>query len=132
MNRPLTPLKSVRAYCLWCSLGSSPEVRRCARERCALWPYRHGHNPKKARTGLTATYTVDTKMTARRAIHLYCRDCNADHLKDCHSPDCVLYDVRYSARLGAKTPSGVPSSDAGPPKRLHVPKQPVCDVTEEE
>jgi len=110
----LTPLKSIRAYCLWCCCGSSPEVRICPSEKCALWPYRHGHNPKRARTGLTATYIVDEKMTARRAIFAKCLDCQQKTRGDCKVPDCQLHHVRYaknapSCSRNASTPK---SSDA--------------------
>lgn len=92
--RPLTPLKSVRAYCLWCC-RTSPEVKLCPSDTCALWPYRLGHNPKTAQTGLTATYEVDEAMTARKAIFARCLDCYQKKTGDCKAPDCQLHHIRY-------------------------------------
>jgi hypothetical protein len=115
-----TPLKAVRAYCLWCCLGSSPEVRICPSEKCALWAYRHGHNPKRAKTGLTATYTVDDKSTARRAIFARCKDCLQKSSGECGCPECPLHEVRYrdKARLASGTRTGRPISGAAARSRL--------------
>ena len=113
----LTPLKAVRAYCLWCCLDSSPEVRICPSEECALWPYRHGHNPKMAQTGLTATYTVDEKMTARKAALARCRDC-FQMKGDCHCPDCALHQLREDNRRRTVRASTRPISGAAAQSRL--------------
>jgi len=42
-----TPLKALRAYCLWCCLGSRQEARLCPATDCPLWPWRRG----QSRTG---------------------------------------------------------------------------------
>ena len=42
-----TPLKVLRAYCLWCCLGSRQEARLCPATDCPLWPWRRG----QSRTG---------------------------------------------------------------------------------
>ena len=42
-----TPLKALRAYCLWCCQGSRHEVRLCPVTDCPLWPWRRG----QSRTG---------------------------------------------------------------------------------
>lgn len=89
-----TPLRAVRVYCLWCCSDSYNEVRECPSQSCALWPYRHGHNPKLAKTGPTATYTVGPKMTARRALMLKCADCYSMRHTDCGAPDCPLHGMR--------------------------------------
>jgi len=102
-TKPRTPLKSIRAYCLWCCCGSSPEVRICHIEKCALWSYRHGRNPKMARTGLTATYEVDEGMTARKAIHLKCLDCYQKSRGDCRAPECELHHIRYAKHAPRKS-----------------------------
>lgn len=43
----LTPIKSIRKYCLECSGGQYGEVRYCPLEKCPLYPYRLGHRPKQ-------------------------------------------------------------------------------------
>ena len=45
LGHPETPIRAIRAYCVWCSCGSLPEVRRCPAIHCPLWPYRMGQNP---------------------------------------------------------------------------------------
>jgi len=42
-----TPLKAIRKKCLDCSYGQVKEIRACPVKRCALYPYRMGHRPKK-------------------------------------------------------------------------------------
>ncbi len=39
-----TPLKSLRAFCLWCCCDSSHEVGLCPCTTCALWPWRRGRS----------------------------------------------------------------------------------------
>nr|DAZ63935.1 MAG TPA: hypothetical protein [Caudoviricetes sp.] len=52
-EKKLTPIKAIRAKCLDCCCGNSNEVKLCTVERCALWPYREGHNPYIAKRELT-------------------------------------------------------------------------------
>ena len=42
----LTPVKSIRRYCLTCCMENSAEVNRCPAKDCPLHPYRMGHRPK--------------------------------------------------------------------------------------
>jgi hypothetical protein len=46
-NKNLTPLKSIRAYCLECSNQQPKEVRECPIKNCPLYEYRYGTNPKR-------------------------------------------------------------------------------------
>ena len=51
-----TPLRALRAYCLWCCNDSPKEVRLCASVDCPLWPWRMGratgeNRPAGAETG---------------------------------------------------------------------------------
>ena len=39
------PVKTIRAKCLDCCIGSNNEVKLCPVENCALYPYRFGKNP---------------------------------------------------------------------------------------
>lgn len=47
----LSPLKAIREKCAECSAGDKAERRRCEFTECSLWPYRMGHNPKRAGMG---------------------------------------------------------------------------------
>ena len=48
------PILSVfRAHCTNCSGGSATEARKCTVTGCALWPYRTGSNPFRARKVLS-------------------------------------------------------------------------------
>ena len=47
-----SPLKAIRAYCLWCMNGNAKLVRECDQEAtCVLWPYRFGKRPKPPEEG---------------------------------------------------------------------------------
>lgn len=43
----LTPVKAIRAKCIECCAGQIYEVKHCTVTKCALYPYRMGHRPKK-------------------------------------------------------------------------------------
>lgn len=47
----MTPLKSIRAYCLECCRGALSEVKLCPSLKCPLWPFRSDHNPARAGIG---------------------------------------------------------------------------------
>ena len=42
------PVKAIRAKCLDCNY-TSQEVDLCPCKDCALWPFRHGKNPYRAK-----------------------------------------------------------------------------------
>jgi len=60
-NRPLTPLRAIRKYCLSCAEGPA-DVRLCAFKDCALYIYRKGNNP--ARKGIGPGRVIRNKSTA--------------------------------------------------------------------
>ena len=37
-----TPMRALRAYCLWSCCESAAEVRLCPATACPLWPWRRG------------------------------------------------------------------------------------------
>lgn len=41
----MTPIKSIRLFCLECCGGSSNEVKLCPSTTCPLHPFRLGKNP---------------------------------------------------------------------------------------
>ena len=41
----MTPIKSIRLFCLECCGGSSKEVKLCPSTTCPLHPFRLGKNP---------------------------------------------------------------------------------------
>ena len=47
-NRPLTPMKAMRAKCLDCCCDSPKGVRLCTCYDCPLWRYRMGRRPRAA------------------------------------------------------------------------------------
>ena len=44
-----SPIKAIRAKCLWCCGDSSHEVKLCPIESCLLWVFRLGKNPYHTR-----------------------------------------------------------------------------------
>lgn len=68
MEKRVSPLKAIRAKCLDCCCGSSNEVKLCSIERCALWPYRTGHDPFRARR----EYTDEEREKMRERLMQNC------------------------------------------------------------
>lgn len=50
-DKPLTPVRAMRAKCLDCAGGMRSEVEACLIHSCYLYPYRMGKNP--ARKGIS-------------------------------------------------------------------------------
>ena len=53
MSSETNPVKAIRAKCLDCSGGSKQEVMRCELKDCAIYPFRLGRNPFRAKRELT-------------------------------------------------------------------------------
>ena len=47
----LTPIKSIRAFCLECSTFNNAEVRNCGVKDCPIYSFRMGRNPNRAGIG---------------------------------------------------------------------------------
>lgn len=71
-----SPLASIRAFCVWCCGGSSPEVVACPSTKCAFHPYRMGSIPPGASRSLV------------RIIKARCADCKPEGAAECdaHQP----------------------------------------------
>lgn len=67
MATKLTPLKAIRAYCLWCCCDSFKEIRLCPSVACPVYPLRFG----KRELGTSALKSIRAK----------CLDCVAGEVK---------------------------------------------------
>lgn len=47
------PVKAIRAKCLDCCCNQINEVKECPVQNCAIWPFRLGKNPYRAKTTMT-------------------------------------------------------------------------------
>lgn len=47
------PVKAIRKFCLECCLESAAEVKACPCQGCALYPFRLGKNPYRAKRQMT-------------------------------------------------------------------------------
>lgn len=52
-NKTTSPQKAIRLFCLDCCGGSSNEVKLCTAPNCALYPFRFGKNPFRAKREIT-------------------------------------------------------------------------------
>lgn len=52
-NKTVSPQKAIRQFCLDCCGGSSSEVKSCTAAKCALYPFRFGKNPFRAKRELS-------------------------------------------------------------------------------
>lgn len=48
-QRPDTPLKAIKTFCVECFGGNAREVSRCTSYNCPLYEFRQGKNPKLKR-----------------------------------------------------------------------------------
>lgn len=63
----VNPVKAIRKKCLECSGGSSREVERCQIKDCALYPFRFGRNPFRAKRELTDEQKAEMAERLRKA-----------------------------------------------------------------
>lgn len=47
------PVKAIRKFCLDCCGGSSVDVKHCSSQHCALYAFRFGKNPYRAKREMT-------------------------------------------------------------------------------
>lgn len=80
----LTPIRSIRKYCLDCCVGSSKEVKLCVIPACPLFPLRFGKGAK----GVSPL-----KMIRKNCLG--CGEGTAFDVKNCELTDCFLYHVRF-------------------------------------
>lgn len=45
----MNPMRAIREKCLDCSCQQPMEVKECTVKMCALWPFRMGTNPYRAK-----------------------------------------------------------------------------------
>jgi len=83
----LTPMRSIRAYCVQdCCNWSAQEVRLCPRQSCELYSRRFGKRPAEP-----------DPLTPIKAIRAKCIDCStgsAVEVRVCEFTDCRLYEYR--------------------------------------
>jgi hypothetical protein len=92
MNK-LTPIKSIRKFCLWCYNAQTPhdsqaiQIPDCPSEKCFLYPFRLGKRPKG--------------FHPIKSIRKRCLDCSGgilQEVKDCAFIDCSLFLYRLGHR----------------------------------
>lgn len=64
-EKHLSPVKSIKAFCLDCSGDSAYEVKMCPRTDCPLYFYRLGHNTNRTNTKV---YTDEEREAARKRL----------------------------------------------------------------
>lgn len=62
-EKRISPLKAIRLKCLECSCGSSNEVKLCPVTKCALYPFREGRDPYRAKVELTPEQLEQRRIT---------------------------------------------------------------------
>lgn len=61
------PVKAIREKCLDCVCGSQDEVAKCPVESCALYPFRFGKNPFRAKRRMTDEQRIAATERLRKA-----------------------------------------------------------------
>jgi hypothetical protein len=66
-HAPLPVLKAIRAKCLDCSGGNRAEVADCLVRTCALYAFRGGTNPWRARVSVARREAARATLARRTA-----------------------------------------------------------------
>lgn len=61
------PVKTIRAFCIDCCGGSTNEVKLCTAPKCALYPFRLGKNPYRAKRVMTDEQRAEAKERLAKA-----------------------------------------------------------------
>ena len=63
-------LRSIRANCIDCCVGSAAEVRKCHLQECILWPFQFGRYPKSEKLGprITVWRVEDIRQLIEREV----------------------------------------------------------------
>lgn len=96
----LTPVETIRAYCLHCNGGNDAEVRRCDTNKpgfriCPFHPFRMGRGRPSV-----------------KFIHKFCLQCMGESpvmVRECETTDCLIYTFRMGknpARAGKGQSAG--------------------------
>jgi hypothetical protein len=109
-SKSISPLRTLRRYCLWCCNGSANEVRLCAAKRCPLWTFRFGNRATPEDKAVVADGKLyplerlltggefhDNGGTALKAIRRRCIDCSGGSsigANGCTASDCNLHPFR--------------------------------------
>ena len=78
-----TPMKSVRAYCIWCCGGQANEVKLCPAEDCLFYPLRKG---KKTIKGSVI------KIIRKKCFS--CGEGTPKKITNCEFPECQVFPYR--------------------------------------
>ncbi|MGI6374109.1 MAG: hypothetical protein ACOX0C_02125 [Patescibacteria group bacterium] len=100
MQKTKTPLKSIRAYCLWCCNNQVGEVRSCPKTDCAFYKFRLGKKKEKG--------------SLIKVIRAKCFDCGSgtpQSITLCEFGGCPIYPFRQGKSPAHK------SAWANKPKR---------------
>ena len=130
----ITPIKSIRKYCLWCCCGSTKEVKLCPIYDCPLHPYRMGKRPNsQALLGLNSQIgKEDSKassfLTPVKAVREKCRDCSTyrtKEIRNCKHTDCDLHPYRMGKNPNRKGIGG--NSNLNPKKGCSASSNDIVD-----
>ena len=105
-----SPLRAVRAHCLWCCNDSASEIAQCPAHRCPLWLVRSGHRPRSGdikQNPDTALHPREHPITVGdlhggggailKAIRRRCLDCSGGsqaEVRTCECETCPLHPFR--------------------------------------
>ena len=104
----ITPLKSIRKYCLWCMNGQMREINLCVSSNCFFFKYRLNKGRPKL-----------------HIIRQKCLDCSGGskaEIKGCLHDDCALFYYRFgkNPKLKGKRPNNITRLKGGKARKQLV------------
>lgn len=88
-GRRLSPLDSIRHYCLWCCGYSRQEVASCSANTCSLFPYRLG----TILPGAPRNVVKVIKRKCEDCLPMGAAECDAFQAYEIHPP-CPIWPFR--------------------------------------
>lgn len=61
----ITPIKAAKQFCKIRCMNSIYEVKKCIDHKCPIWIYRHGKDPKRAKSYKTSLFKRN-RLTGKR------------------------------------------------------------------
>ncbi len=101
----LTPIKSIREECKYCTVGGNKEIKKCQIIKSPLWGYRMGKRPTSDMLSVLSDYYDEVKkekfiFTPIKAIRSNCSDCSYGprDIRNCNIKYCSLWLYRLGKR----------------------------------
>jgi hypothetical protein len=136
--KKLTPIKSIRKYCLWCCIGSRMEIKLCPVYKCPIYRYRMGGkldlqaliklnpeaNKEENKKDIISNFHLGPVKAIRKKCW-YCSTYSTKEIKNCEHTDCQQFLYRMGTNPSRKGIGG--NSNLNPKKGYSASENNIVD-----